>query len=223
MHSPLPSEVTIRQGHIALGGSLCVPARPQGVVIFAHGSGSGRFSPRNQLVARHLEAGGFATLLMDLLDAEEAYDRRKVFDIDLLADRLLLAQDWLVTTPQAAHLRCGYFGASTGAGAALQAAARRPQHICAVVSRGGRPDLAGSYLSQVMAPTLLLVGGMDGPVIEMNRQALDQLTCLKELVIIPGAGHLFEEPNTLEQVAQQALDWFRRHLSSHSRKEGAPR
>jgi putative phosphoribosyl transferase len=223
MHSALPYEVTIRQGNVSLGGSLCLPANPQGVVIFAHGSGSGRFSPRNQLVARHLEAGGFATLLMDLLDAEEADDRKKVFDIDLLADRLLLAQDWLATTSQAANLRCGYFGASTGAGAALQAAARRPQQICAVVSRGGRPDLAGSYLSQVVAPTLLLVGGMDGPVIEMNRQAISQLTCLKELVIIPGAGHLFEERNTLEQVAEQALHWFRRHLPSHSRNEGAPR
>ncbi len=215
LHSPASLQVTIRRGNVALNGNLGLPAEPQGIVIFAHGSGSGRFSPRNQFVARHLEGGGCATLLLDLLHPDEADDRRKVFDIDLLADRLLLAQDWLSGHLPTAALPRGYFGASTGAGAALQAAARNPQNTYAVVSRGGRPDLADSYLSRVMAPTLLLVGGNDGPVIEMNRKALTLLSCPKELVIIPNAGHLFEEPGTLEQVAHQALRWFRRHLHPH--------
>lgn len=204
--------VTITAGDISLNGTLGMPAQPQAVILFAHGSGSGRLSPRNLFVARHLEAGGWGTLLLDLLTPDEAEDRSKVFDIDLLADRLLLAQDWLSRHPGTANLQTGYFGASTGAGAALQAAARMPQKVYALVSRGGRPDLAGSYLSQVTAPTLLLVGGNDGPVIEMNREALRQLACPKELVIIPRAGHLFEEPGTLEQVAEQALRWFRHQL-----------
>ncbi len=144
---------------ISLDGILGLPAQPQGVIAFAHGSGSGRFSPRNQFVARHLEAGGFATLLLDLLVPDEADDRRKVFDIDLLADRLLLAETWLTEHPKTCGLPVGYFGASTGAAAALQAAAREPRKVKAVVSRGGRPDLAGAYLNRVMAPTLLLVGG----------------------------------------------------------------
>lgn len=216
MQSPTALQVTISEADISLSGILAVPANPSGVIAFAHGSGSGRFSPRNQFVARHLEAGGLATLLLDLLAPEEADDRRKVFDIDLLADRLLLTQGWLSKHPGTSGLKTGYFGASTGAGAALQAAAREPQRVHAVVSRGGRPDLAGSYLSQVAAPTLLLVGGDDGPVIDMNREALTGLTGPKELIIVPGAGHLFEEPGTLEQVAEQALRWFLRYLRQDS-------
>ncbi|MCW5793752.1 MAG: dienelactone hydrolase family protein [Nitrospira sp.] len=206
------SHITITGDGIALDGILGLPGQPKGVIAFAHGSGSGRFSPRNQFVARVLETGGFATLLLDLLSPDEADDRRKIFDIDLLADRLLLAQHWLQTHASTRTLRTGYFGASTGAGAALQAAAREPDAVGAVVSRGGRPDLAGPYLSRVTAPTLLLVGGEDGPVIDMNKDALEQLTCQKRLIIIPGATHLFEEPGTLEQVAQEALNWFRRYL-----------
>lgn len=205
-------QVSITGDGISLDGILGLPEQPRGVIAFAHGSGSGRFSPRNQFVARRLEEGGLATLLLDLLAPDEADDRRKVFDIDLLADRLLLAQSWLQTHARTKQLRAGYFGASTGAGAALQAAARQPETVGAVVSRGGRPDLAGPYLSRVTAPTLLLVGGEDGPVIGMNEEALAKLTCPKQLMIIPGATHLFEEPGTLEQVAQAALRWFQRYL-----------
>lgn len=205
-------QVSITGDGISLDGILGLPEQPRGVIAFAHGSGSGRFSPRNQFVARRLEEGGLATLLLDLLAPDEADDRRKVFDIDLLADRLLLAQSWLQTHARTKQLRAGYFGASTGAGAALQAAARQPETVGAVVSRGGRPDLAGPYLSRVTAPTLLLVGGEDGPVVGMNEEALAKLTCPKQLMIIPGATHLFEEPGTLEQVAQAALRWFQRYL-----------
>ncbi|WHZ21893.1 MAG: Protein-L-isoaspartate O-methyltransferase [Nitrospira sp.] len=209
-------QVRLSEPGVSLDGILSLPDSPKGVIAFAHGSGSGRFSPRNQLVARHLQTGGFATLLLDLLEPDEADDRRKVFDIDLLADRLLLAQIWLSTYPSTIGLATGYFGASTGAGAALQAAARKPEAVSAVVSRGGRPDLAGSYLSRVTAPTLLLVGGDDGPVIDMNREAFAQLTCPKQLMIIPGAGHLFEEAGTLEQVAVEAMSWFERYLTTPS-------
>ena len=205
-------QVSITGDGISLDGILGLPEQPRGVIAFAHGSGSGRFSPRNQFVARRLEEGGLATLLLDLLAPDEADDRRKVFDIDLLADRLLLAQSWLQTHARTKQLRAGYFGASTGAGAALQAAARQPETVGAIVSRGGRPDLAGPYLSRVTAPTLLLVGGEDGPVVGMNEEALAKLTCPKQLMIIPGATHLFEEPGTLEQVAQAALRWFQRYL-----------
>ena len=211
-------QITITGDGIVLDGILGIPEQPKGVIAFAHGSGSGRFSPRNQFVARVLEAGGFATLLLDLLTPDEADDRNKVFDIDLLADRLLLAQNWLQTHARTRGLRTGYFGASTGAGAALQAAARQPKAVGAVVSRGGRPDLAGPYLGGVTAPTLLLVGGDDGPVVGMNEEALAQLTCPKQLIIIQGATHLFEEPGTLEQVAQEALHWFRRYLDSEPRR-----
>jgi putative phosphoribosyl transferase len=190
-----------------------VPDHPVGVVAFAHGSGSGRFSPRNQFVARHLQAGGFATLLLDLLTPDEADNRRNVFDIDLLADRLLQAQTWLGRETRTAGLKVGLFGASTGAGAALQAAAREPNSVAAVVSRGGRPDLAGPYLDQVTAPTLLLVGADDEPVIGLNEEAMARLTCQKQLIIIPGATHLFEEPGTLEQVAEYARQWFGRYLA----------
>lgn len=205
--------VQITTGKLVLEGILGLPPDQRGVVVFAHGSGSGRLSPRNNFVARRLQRDGLATLLLDLLTEDEAQDRRKVFDIGLLADRLLLAKGWVEAEPQSQNLPIGYFGASTGAGAALQAAAREPSNIKAVVSRGGRPDLAESYLPSVTAPTLLIVGGHDEPVIEMNREAYDLLTCEKKLVIVPGATHLFEEPGTLEQVAEQAGRWFVRYLS----------
>lgn len=205
--------VTITQGPLALEGILGLPPGSNGVVVFAHGSGSGRFSPRNNFVARHLQRNGLATLLLDLLTEHEADDRRKVFDIDLLADRLLLAKGWLETEPRTTNLGVGYFGASTGAGAALQAAAREPSSIKAIVSRGGRPDLAEPYLKRVTAPTLLIVGSCDWPVIEMNQAAYELLACEKKLLIVPGASHLFEEPGTLEQVAEQAGRWFIRYLS----------
>ncbi len=195
-----------------LEGLLHVPAPAQGVVLFAHGSGSGRFSPRNQFVAGVLEHAGLATLLMDLLDPAEAEDRDKVFDIHLLARRLHVAADWLAQDQQTAALRLGLFGASTGAGAALEAAAQQPERIAAVVSRGGRPDLARDYLPLVQAPTLLIVGGHDPVVVDLNRQALALLNCTKELVVIPGATHLFPEPGALEEVARLAGDWFLHHL-----------
>lgn len=197
---------------LVLEGILGLPSGSNGTVVFAHGSGSGRFSPRNNFVARHLQRNGLATLLLDLLTADEADDRRKVFDIDLLANRLLLAKAWLHSEPRTSHLGIGYFGASTGAGAALQAAARNPSNVNAVVSRGGRPDLANPYLNRVTAPTLLIVGGWDEPVIEMNQAAYELLACEKQLIIIPGATHLFEEPDTLEQVAEQACGWFKQYL-----------
>lgn len=206
--------IQITGEQLILEGLLSVPTHAPGVVIFAHGSGSGRLSPRNNFVARHLQQDGLATLLLDLLTEEEADDRRKVFDIDLLADRLLLAKRWSEADPRTRHLTIGYFGASTGAGAALQAAAREPSNVMAVVSRGGRPDLAEPYLPSVTAPTLLIVGGWDVPVIEMNQAAYELLICEKKLVIIPGATHLFEEPGTLEQVAEHAGKWFGRYLPS---------
>ncbi len=212
MTAPHEHNVQITKGKLVLEGILGLPTDSRGVVIFAHGSGSGRLSPRNNFVARHLQQAGLATLLLDLLTEEEADDRRKVFDIDLLADRLLLAKAWLEAEPRTRNLGIGYFGASTGAGAALQAAAREPSNIKAVVSRGGRPDLAESYLPSVTAPTLLIVGGHDEPVIEMNQAAYDLLTCEKKLVIVPDATHLFEEAGTLEQVAEYASKWFRRYL-----------
>lgn len=204
--------IVVPVGRVRLQGMLGLPDDAMGLVLFAHGSGSGRLSPRNQFVAHRLQRGVLATLLIDLLDEDEAEDRRKVFDIDLLADRLLAATAWLKADPRTQRLRLGYFGASTGAGAALQSAARSPQDVAAVVSRGGRPDLAGAYLPDVAAPTLLIVGGHDEPVIEMNRDALARLTCPKKLVIVPGATHLFEEPGALEQAADLALDWFLRYL-----------
>lgn len=205
--------VTVMTGLVTLRGILGLPEKPQGIVLFAHGSGSGRLSPRNTFVARRLQEGGLATVLLDLLEEHEAGDRRKVFDIDLLADRLLAATDWLRREPVTGELRVGYFGASTGAAAALQAAARSPASVAAVVSRGGRPDLASAYLPRVTAPTRLIVGGQDFPVIQMNQEALALLACPKELVIVPGATHLFEEPGTLEQVADHALQWFHHYLA----------
>ena len=210
--SKFESTVQITQGRLALEGILGLPTNPSGIIVFAHGSGSGRLSPRNNFVAHHLQQNGLATLLLDLLTPDEAENRRKVFDIDLLADRLLLAKAWLEEDPRTKNLGIGYFGASTGAGAALQAAARDPQKIQAVVSRGGRPDLAEAYLPSVTAPTLLIVGKWDEPVIEMNQSAYKLLTCEKKLIIVPGATHLFEEPGTLEAVADHACTWFSRHL-----------
>jgi len=206
-------DVRITEGRLSLEGILGLPTSPRGIVLFAHGSGSGRLSPRNNFVARHLQQRGLGTVLLDLLTPDEADDRRKVFDIDLLADRLLIAKAWLEQEARTTKLSIGYFGASTGAGAALQAAAREPANIKAVVSRGGRPDLAEAYLPRVTAPTLLIVGGWDEPVIEMNQSAHDLLTCEKKLIIIPGATHLFEEPGTLEQVAEEAGKWFVRFIS----------
>jgi putative phosphoribosyl transferase len=213
IHQMIERPVTITNEKTVLCGFLGVSPTAAGSVIFAHGSGSGRFSPRNRFVAHHLQRGGIATLLIDLLMPEEAEDRRTVFDIDLLADRVLMASTWLRANAQARQLPLGYFGASTGAGAALQAAARAPFRVGAIVSRGGRPDLAERYLPQVTAPTLLLIGGYDEPVIEMNQAAYRLLHCPKQLTIIPGATHLFEEPGTLEQVAEQALRWFRQHFA----------
>ena len=204
--------VAISGQGISLPGFLGIPPNPKGMVLFAHGSGSGRLSPRNRFVAHHLQQGGIATLLIDLLTTDEEADRRNVFDIDLLADRVLIASTWLRENAATKHLRLGYFGASTGAGAALQAAARATFVVRATVLRGGRPDLAERYLPEVTAPTLLLVGGEDQPVIEMNQHAYRLLRCPKQLTIIPGATHLFEEPGTLEQVAEQALQWFARHF-----------
>jgi dienelactone hydrolase len=209
--------VHVRAGIVTLTGNLVVPDGASGVVLFAHGSGSSRLSPRNRSVARRLSERGLATLLIDLLtpeeervDIETAHLR---FDIGLLADRLAGAKEWLVEHPDTRDLRIGYFGASTGAAAALVAAALHPQSIGAVVSRGGRPDLAGNLLSRVQAPTLLIVGGEDRAVIEMNRDAFAQLTCKKRIEIVPGATHLFEEPGALEAVARLAGDWLLVHLA----------
>jgi len=205
---PIERHVEIPSGRHNLNGILRIPRNTSGVVAFAHGSGSGRFSPRNQFVARVLEKGGLATLLLDLLEEDEAADREKVFDIELLAERLQSAADWLGRLPETNAFRLGYFGASTGAGAALVAAARNPAAAHAVVSRGGRPDLAHSYLPDVKAPTLLIVGGNDDMVIELNEQALRLLRCPKQMVIVRGATHLFEEPGALEEVAHLAMEWF---------------
>jgi len=196
----------------ALSGDLAVPAGARGVVAFAHGSGSGRLSPRNRMVAAYLNRAGMATLLLDLLSTEEEGDRERVFDIPLLAGRLALASSWLAEQPEAASLALGYFGASTGAGAALVAAAQPEAGVRAVVSRGGRPDLAGPALQAVTAPTLLIVGGEDRVVLDLNRQAQGQLRAPAELEVVPGATHLFEEPGALERVCELAAGWFDRHL-----------
>lgn len=207
-------EVRVGDKHIQLNGILGLPPDLIGVIVFAHGSGSGRFSPRNNYVARVLQDAQLGTLLIDLLSDEEALDRGNVFDIKLLAERLRLAKTWLTKQPECRALKIGYFGASTGAGAALVAAAEEPENLFAVVSRGGRPDLAGKFLESVKAPTLLLVGGHDGVVITLNHDALSKLQCTKELKIIPRATHLFEEPGTLEQVAELATEWFIRFLKA---------
>ena len=201
-------------GTLKLQALLGVPQGAGGLVIFAHGSGSGRLSPRNNHVAAALREAGLATLLLDLLTPAEERNRANVFDIPLLASRLVLASDWVAQRPETNALRIGYFGASTGAGAALVAAADAPDQVQAVVSRGGRPDLAGTALPRVRAPTLLIVGGHDEPVIELNQQAQERMRCKTELVIVPGATHLFEEPGTLDMVVQHAIRWFQAHLGA---------
>ena len=207
--------VQVPAGTVTLDGNLTLPEYAQAIVLFAHGSGSSRHSPRNRYVARVLNEAKLATLLIDLLTLhEEVIDTRTAhlrFDIDLLAERLVDATDWLTQFPDTKHLPIGYFGASTGAAAALAAAAVRPDVVGAVVSRGGRPDLAGSALPRVRAPTLLIVGGDDRQVIELNRAAIAQLRCEKQLAIVPGATHLFE--GALDEVARLACGWFQRHLN----------
>ena len=206
----------IPSGQIMLEGELSVPVGATGAVLFAHGSGSSRHSPRNQFVARTIREAGVGTLLFDLLtQEEEAVDistRHLRFDIGLLAGRLVDATNWIKREPDSRHLRVGYFGSSTGGGAALVAAASVGEEIGAVVSRGGRPDLAGDALPKVKSPTLLIVGGLDYQVIRINEDAYSQLRCKTELKIVPGATHLFEEPGTLEEVAKLAAAWFQRHL-----------
>ena len=208
--------VHVSAGSVTLDGNLSLPEESRAIVLFAHGSGSSRHSSRNRYVARVLNEAKLATLLIDLLTLdEEVIDARTAqlrFDIELLAERLVGATDWLTRFPDTKHLRIGYFGASTGAAAALVAAAVRPDVVSAVVSRGGRPDLAGAALMHVRAPTLLIVGGNDGQVIQLNRAALAELRCEKQLMIVPGATHLFEEPGALDEVARLARDWFHRHL-----------
>lgn len=196
---------------LTLPGVLTMPAEPCGLVLFAHGSGSSRRSPRNRFVASVLHEAGVGTLLFDLLTEQEAADRINVFDISLLADRVLAAVHAMLRDPQTASLPLGLFGASTGAAAALVAAAHE-RHVKAVVSRGGRPDLAGSCLASVEAPTLLIVGGEDRDVLQLNREAFEALGCEKQLAVIPRATHLFEEPGTLEEAAQLAAEWFARCL-----------
>lgn len=209
--------VQIDVGEPILAGDLTVPTDSSGIVIFAHGSGSGRHSPRNRAVAAALQQAGLATLLMDLLtEDEERFDLQSGalrFDIELLARRLVGAARWVGDQAVTAELPIGYFGASTGGGAALVAAAEHPQAIGAVVSRGGRPDLAGDALPRVAAATLLIVGGLDEIVLDLNRRALERITAEKRLEIVPGATHLFEEPGALERVAALASDWFDRHLT----------
>jgi putative phosphoribosyl transferase len=216
--------LTIPAAGAALDADLVVPASPEGVVLFAHGSGSGRHSPRNRFVADTLQRAGLATVLADLLTAdEERLDARTGhlrFDIDLLAARLAALTDWLRSDKRTAGLSVGLFGASTGAAAALLVAARRPSSVAAVVSRGGRPDLAGDQLGGVRQPTLLIVGGRDDVVLELNRRAITHLAGEAHLEVVPGATHLFEEPGTLEQVAGLARDWFARHLRRGPPEEG---
>jgi len=217
--------VRIPVGSVTLEGNLVIPGGASGIVVFAHGSGSSRHSPRNRFVARVLQDSGIATLLMDLLTAEEeAIDittRHLRFDIPLLAERLTGAIDWLKQQPATRDLPIGLFGASTGAAAALLAAVARPDDVVAIVSRGGRPDLARQALERVRAPTLLIVGGRDEPVIALNEEAIAMLRAPKRLAIIPGATHLFEEPGALEQVAQLAAEWFSRYLRRAQPRQAA--
>jgi putative phosphoribosyl transferase len=208
----LPYAQSIQILPLGLEGLLTVPDRATGIVLFAHGSGSSRLSPRNNHVARALNKAGLATLLFDLLSPREANDRHKIFDIPLLAGRLEEALDWIEKADTTTDLSVGLFGASTGAAAALTAAARRPCLIRAIVSRGGRPDLAANALADVQAPTLLIVGERDPLVIDLNRRAMGQLASTTRLELVPGATHLFEEPGTLDQVIALATAWFKQHL-----------
>ncbi len=208
--------VHINVGKFSLEGSLKIPSQAKGIVLFAHGSGSSRHSPRNKFVAQFLQEGGIGTLLIDLLsldeEREDALTGHLRFDIPFLAKRLVAVTDWMVKNPVTKAYKIGYFGASTGAAAALVAATEKSDVVKAVVSRGGRPDLAGPILHKVQAPTLLIVGGNDEPVIGMNEEALRKLMCEKKLVIVPKATHLFEEPGTLEEVARLARAWFSAHF-----------
>lgn len=206
--------VTIPVPGASLEGRLTLPTGVSGVVVFAHGSGSSRLSPRNLQVAEQLQRAGLGTLLFDLLTEAEARSRANVFDIPLLAGRLLAAVRWVRSTPEVRDLPVGLFGASTGGGAALVAAGQAPDEIRAVVSRGGRPDLAGEWLPRVRAPTLLVVGGDDHAVLGLNRDALARVTADKRLTVIPGATHLFEEPGALDAAAREAADWFVRHFTA---------
>ena len=206
-------DIEILAGGVSLGGRLTVPVGAPGIVVFAHGSGSSRFSSRNRFVADVLSQAGIGTLLFDLLTVDEEADRTNVFDIELLAGRLVDVTRWLTTQPEARSARIGYFGASTGAAAALWAAADVSVDIDAVVSRGGRPDLAGPQLAVVTAPTLLIVGSRDDIVLDLNREAQTRLRCENRLAVVPGATHLFEEPGTLREAAELARDWFLDHLS----------
>ncbi|HXZ91877.1 MAG TPA: dienelactone hydrolase family protein [Burkholderiales bacterium] len=215
---PTVVEVSIASDGRQVRGELRVPEHPRGAVAFAHGSGSGRYSPRNRFVAQELRKLSLATLLVDLLEEDEAKDQDKVFDVGLLAARLLAAARWLRAQALTAALPLGYFGASTGAAAALWAAAETPKLVAAVVSRGGRPDLAAGALARVKAPALLIVGEKDEQVLEWNRDALKRLAGVKELVVIPGATHLFAEAGTLEEVARHAGRWFTRYLGGESRE-----
>ncbi len=204
--------VHIPTGAVMIEGALTIPAKTKGLVIFAHGSGSSRHSPRNNFVARLLNKKGLGTLLVDLLTPEEDRNYETRFDIELLTDRLISTSNWILQQPQPHRLTIGYFGASTGAAAALQAAAILGQPVHAIVSRGGRPDLAGAHLNRVQAPVLLIVGGHDFEVMELNKEAFAELRSTKELAVIPGATHLFEEPGTLEQAAHLAAGWFEKYL-----------
>lgn len=215
MQHTVPVGIPVSGIDLVLPGDLAFSGADTGLVIFAHGSGSSRKSPRNRAVAAALAQAGLATLLFDLLTEREAGDRANVFDIPLLAARVADAVDWARAEPRLAGLDIGLFGASTGAAAALVAAADRRDNIGAVVSRGGRPDLAGNALARVAAPTLLVVGGADDVVIDLNRAAYARLQCEKRLAIVPGATHLFEEPGTLESVMALAADWFTAHLAPH--------
>jgi dienelactone hydrolase len=215
--------VHIPANGIELEGACVIPDGAQGIVLFAHGSGSSRHSPRNNFVAQLLQRAGMATLLMDLLTRQEDRNYETRFDIDLLTSRLECATDWIMQQPRSKSLDIGYFGASTGAAAALYAAASFGPGIGAVVSRGGRPDLALPALHRVQAPTLFIVGGLDDTVIELNRKAYRQLIAEKNLVIISGATHLFEEPGTLEQAARCAADWFKQHLGMSRAKQSTAR
>lgn len=209
-------EVEVLAGSVPLAGHLTIPGNPAGLVVFAHGSGSSRHSPRNRYVAAVLNQARLGTLLFDLLTQHEEVDRERVFDIGLLADRLVAVTEWLIRQPHTEGLRTGYFGASTGAAAALRAATEPSAEVAAVVSRGGRPDLAGDYLRHVRTPTLLIVGGHDDIVLELNQRARAGMTCERELAVVPGATHLFEEPGALGRVAELARDWFITHLTAVS-------
>ena len=221
----LEQAISIPSGQIELEGELKLPKGATGIVLFAHGSGSSRHSRRNQYVARLIREAGVGTLLFDLLTKQEeaidAYTGELRFDIEFLAKRLVDVTNWITTQPATRHLRIGYFGASTGAAAALMAAVELPNIVAAVVSRGGRPDLAAEALPKVKAPTLLIVGGNDDVVIGLNEKALAKISCEKELKIVPGATHLFEEPGTLEQVAHLASAWFKKKLQPRAAAHGA--